>query len=46
MTINVGTVNEFTIAQDLASWNRQRTSEELRSFVERRLGQVALDNIK
>lgn len=46
MTIHVRSVDEFTQAQDLASWSRHRTSEELRSFVERRLGQIALENIK
>ena len=46
MTIQAENVNEFTRAQDLASWNRQRAGEELRSFVERRLAQIALDKIK
>lgn len=45
MNIYVKNVDELTRAQDLESWNRQRTNEELRNFVTQRLGRVALDNI-
>lgn len=34
-------VNELTEAIDTNSWNRQRTSEELKKFVERRMARIA-----
>jgi hypothetical protein len=38
---NAVALNELTIAQETASWDRQRTSEELKDFVSRRLAQIA-----
>ncbi len=35
------TLDTFTAAKDIASWNRHRTSEELQSFVAHRLGVLA-----
>ena len=45
MKFNFKNVDELTTAQDVSSWDRQRTNEELRSFVQRRLGQLALEKI-
>lgn len=41
LEITAPRVDELTNGEDTASWNRQRTSEELKAFVERRLGEFA-----
>jgi len=38
---NAISVDELTIAQETASWDRQRTTEELKDFVTRRIAQIA-----
>lgn len=42
MTNPVEALNPLTLAQETASWDRQRTNEELNEFVTRRLGRQAL----
>lgn len=39
--LNVEALDVLTIAQETASWDRQRTSEELRGFVTRRMAEIA-----
>ncbi len=42
MTEHIG-IDEYTVAQDTESWNRPRTNEELKDFVEHHLGRLGLE---
>lgn len=41
LEITAPRVDELTNVEDTASWDRQRTSEELKSFVKERIGALA-----